>query len=516
MKNRQFSKIALLAFSLALVICAIFAMTANAATTPEIANMNVEYTDKFCLVYAVPADTVQGGSATLYIYDEDPATGAEYIKDYTLTKTTPAGKKEAGGVGLDYEAYVFYTDGVAAMSLDQVFYAQVVDANNNKSAIKSYSVVEYLYTRLADVDGKQNTEKQNTLYESVIAFGTAAQNQFLKEDVLASTTLISDYYYFTAVGCTVNGKTSGVLPLNKTFDIEYDKASSSAYTLTTYTSYDKSEGETETTVSGKNLNVVSGKRVHIEAETSVVRTYRDGVMTFESETVGAAPSVLYTGSTSGAFDGGCYLSSDASNTRRKDSKVAQDTVFGEASNVLKVTPTSKGRLAAGALSGLTGDDIENATAIEFSFDFRVDTSKMASWENYFFETVFSNNNGLYEGGMTNIRFTLLANGTIQVDYRSHGASNGTIIPVTIFASDYNSFRMVARFDAETGKQYIDIYVNNFSDIPDATFEDTTGKITSVTDIDRGLFCMWDCDPTKADYTGVSFYLDNIWCGYTAD
>ena len=509
MKKKNFAKFALLALSLALMVGAILAITASATTTPEIANMNVQYTDKFCLVYAVPADSVQGGSATLHLYEDYPEDETtDCIKEYSVSKTTlPADS------GLDYEAYLFYTDGVAAMALDKVFYAQVVDANGNKSDVQSYSVVEYLYTRLAEVDGKKNTDAQNGLYEYVIGFGTYAQQVFLKEDVLASTTLISDYYYFTTSGCTVNGKTSGVLPLNKTFDIEYDKATSSAYTLTTYTSYDKSEGENETTVSGKNLNVISGKRVHIEAETSVVRTYRDGVMTFDNETVGAAPSILNT--SAATLGDGYFLTADASSIRKNNSKVAQDTVYGEVSNVLKITPTSNGRLFVGALNGLTGDAAANATATEFSFDFRVDTSNMADWENFTFETVFTKG-GSSEKSMTNVRFTLLANGTIQVEYLVDGAASGTIIPVTIFANDYNNFRMVARVDAQTGKKYIDVFVNNFSAVPDATFESqaynsSADTISAVTDIDRALFCMM-----TAANTGVSFYLDNIWCGYTAD
>ena len=185
MKNKL-SKILLLALSLALVVCAMLAMTANAATTPEIRNQNIEYTDKFCLVYAVPADTVSGGSATLYIHEEYPeAVGVDYLKKYEVSKTTlPADS------GLDYEAYIFYTDGVAAMALDKVFYAQVVDANNNASAVKSYSVVEYLYTRLAEVDGKANTRQQNNLYETTIAFGTAAQERFLRAHMACTSMVV--------------------------------------------------------------------------------------------------------------------------------------------------------------------------------------------------------------------------------------------------------------------------------------------------------------------------------------
>lgn len=508
MKTKKIAKIALLALSL-VMMTAIFATTSNASTAPEITNMNVMYTDKFCLVYAVPAETVQGGSATLYLYEDYPVdSGVEPINTYEVSKTTSAEDS-----GLDYEAYIFYTDGVAAMALDKVFYSKVVDAEGNVSSVKSYSVVEYLYTRLAEVDNKPNTPEQNEFYKSTIAFGTAAQQNFLSEEKLAETTLISDYFYLTTVGCTVNGKTSGVFPKNQPLEIAYDRPSGSAYNMDVYTSYDTTELDSTTTVAGSNLLVTDGHRIHIDANAAIVRTYRDGVMTFDGESVGAAPSILNT--SAATLGDGYFLTADASNIRKNNSKVAQDTVYGEVSNVLKITPTSNGRLFVGTLNGLTGDDVANATATEFSFDFRVDTSNMADWENFTFETVFAKG-GSSEKSMTNVRFTLLANGTIQVEYLVDGAASGTIIPVTIFANDYNNFRMVARVDAETGKKYIDVFVNNFSDIPDASFESqaynsSADTISAVTDIDRALFCMM-----TAANTGVSFYLDNIWCGYTAD
>ena len=529
MKNRQFSKIAILALSLVLMVGAIFALTANAATTPEITNMNVKYTDKFCLVYAVPADTVQGGSATLYLYDEDPATGADPIKDYTVTKTTPAGGKEVGGVGLDYEAYVFYTDGVAALALDKVFYAQVIDANNNKSDVVSYSVVEYLYTRLADVDGKANTAKQNNLYKTVIAFGTAAQEQFLEEDVLANTTLISDYFYLTATGCTVDGKTEGVFPQNKTFEVQYSNSSVTDYTLTTYAGYTNAEEESVNTIHGTALNVSNGNRIHI-APGKINRTYKDGVLTFEGETVGSAPSMF--NASSGALNEDYCLTSDASGLR-KNTTIVEDTVFGEVSKVIKVVDTAAGRIWASAANGLTGDDVTSATAIEFSFDIKVDTSGITdstwetiegnAWPYYNFTAVFCCAGKTSNRAMNNVRFSMLDNGTMQIDLIKANQEYSTepveslIVPVTVFAGEYNSFRLVARVDEETKKQEIDIYVNNFTDTPDATFEssayDSTYKalVNKVTDLDKAAISMY-----PADTDGAIFYIDNIWCGYTAE
>ena len=508
MKNKQFSKIALLALSLVLMIGAIFALTANAATTPEIKNMNVQYTDKFCLVYAVPADTVQGGSATLYLYDADPATGAEPIRDYNLTKTTPAGKEEVGGVGLDYEAYVFYTDGVAAMSLDQVFYAQVVDANNNKSDVKSYSVVEYLYTRLADVDGKANTIEQNELYEAVITFGTAAQKKFLKADVLANTTLISEYCYVSAAsGYTVEGKSAGVFPQNKPLTVAKSGESVTGYTLTTYTSYDISEGETEQTMSGSTLVVSNSYRAHVSAG-AIVRTYRDNVINFEDATIGKTPSI---------FDTTATFSMDRSSTFKKLITAYEDTVFGEESKVIKYAFTDTGKLKINPVHGLTGDEIADADALELSFDMKVDASTADDsfkddGEGYSFavmlysSTVSGDNNRLY------VRFTVLANGQLKMVVND---KSEMVVPVTVMANEYNSFRFVVTYDSETNKNSIDIYVNNFSTTPDASYVSTNTPFEIST---AALFGIGNHKNTTVGYElnhyGATYYFDNMWCGFT--
>ena len=491
MKTKNFAKIALLTLSLALIIGTLFAMSANAATTPEIANMNVKYTDKFCLVYAVPADTVKGGSATLYLYDEYPADGVDYIREYTVSKTTSPADS-----GLDYEAYLFYTDGVAAMALDKVFYSQVIDANKNASPVKSYSVVEYLYTRLADVDGEKNTDVQNGLYKSVIDFGTFAQKQFLTAEELAATTLISDYCYVSTEGCTVDGKTAAVLPQNKAFTVAGDNGALSGYTLKTYTSYDMTEGETVSEISGSSLILADVNRAHVIAGGS--RIYKSNVETFENDVVGGKPAAM-------GYDASCliYNTYGAGTTVG----VVEDKVFGTSSKVTSVTGDFKYLYFTPKL----GCDAAEATQYEISFDLKVDDTTIpeankeavSKRSSYAYHAIKFDIRDSSSALVTNpLRFDILADGTLRVSRNSLSLT----VPVSIRTNEYNSFRIVVRSNV-SGKSVIDVYINNFTDTPDASFETT--YTANISGIDKAYFGA----QVDANDLGATFYFDNVWCGF---
>ena len=75
MKNRIISLILALAL-IASVIPAIVVSADDAATKPEIISNNIEYNDKFSLMYAVDAATVAEGPVTLNIYTTATADGA--------------------------------------------------------------------------------------------------------------------------------------------------------------------------------------------------------------------------------------------------------------------------------------------------------------------------------------------------------------------------------------------------------------------------------------------------------
>ena len=493
MKTNKLAKILLVALSLMLLACALLATTVSAETVkPDIKNMNVRYSDKFELMYAVPADTVRGGSATLYLYDEDPAKGAEAIKEYTLTKTElPADS------GLPYEAYIFYTQGVSAKALDKVFYVQVVDAEENASDVKSYSVVEYLYTKLADIiPEKPNTEVQKNFWKSVITFGTCAQQRFLSAEELKATTLISDYCYVTTEGCTVDGKTAAVLPLNKAFTVAGDNGALSGYTLKTYTSYDMTEGETVSEISGSSLILADVNRAHVIAGGS--RIYKSNVETFENDTVGGKPAAMgYDAShlIYNTYSGGTTVG------------VVEDKVFGKTSKVTSI----HGDFKYINFTPVLGCDAAEAEQYEISFDLKVDDTTIpeankdavSKRSSYAYHAIKFEIRDFSAALVTNpLRFDILADGTLRVSRNSLSLT----VPVSIRTNEYNSFRIVVRNNA-SGKSVIDVYINNFTDTPDATFETTYA--VDISNIDKAYFGA----QVDSNDLGATFCFDNVWCGF---
>ena len=488
MKNNT-TKILVAVLSMVLLIGALFAITVNATTEtkPEIASQNVKYTDKFCLMYAIPADTVKGGQVTLNVYDTLPSESIDPIKSYTVKYTTPAGKGE-GKSGLDYEAYIITTDGVGAMDLDKVFYVQAIDGEENASDVKSYSVVEYLYTRLADVDGTANTEKQNNLYKSVIYFGTCAQQQFLKDDVLENTTLISDYCYVTTDGCTINGKTSAVLPQNKAFTVIGNDGALSSCTVTTYDTYDTTGTATEEKITGNSVTVSGSYRAHIVAGSS--KTYKPGTENFEGYAVGDKP-VTY-----GTYNGTSLLWANWGTLAKSYSIVAEDTVYGKTSNVLPITFMDGWIHIYPVCNEVAASE---ASAFEISLDMKLDTSKFdfdgKGIENLVMAMSYIAGN--QEIGKVNFKELRGSDNVYEV------AGNTTTLKTT----DWNSIRLVFRTVEGSARPKIDIYLNNDTDTP--TYTVNANKDFDVKNMNYIRFM-----PFSNDHEGnVTVSFDNIYCGF---
>lgn len=495
MKTKNHAKFLLVVLSLALLACAFLATTVSAETAkPEIKNMNVRYSDKFELMYAVPADTVSGGSATLYLYDEDPADGADAIKEYTLSKTElPADS------GLDYEAYVFYTQGVSATALDQVFYVQVVDAENNASDVKSYSVVEYLYTKLADIiPEKPNTDVQENFWKSVINFGTCAQQRFLTSDELDATTLISDYCYVTTEGCTVNGKTAAVVPQGKAFDVAGDNGALSACTVTTYNTYDTTGTATETEVEGSSVTITGSARAHIVA--GAAKTYKAGTETFESYAAG-------TGLPISDYNDGRYMFY-GNDGKLRSQTVANDTVYGTSSTVLPLKLTAGQVQMFPVCSDVTA---EEATAFEYSFDIKMDiTETLAAYQaagttsaperiGWFFYLVSTSGSNI-ERDIVRI-FANYGNklrADISLNYKNYVISDTP-------ASEWHNIRIVFK-NPDDATTTVEFYL-------DGAEEPTVYELVNYIDINTiGSVKFVRYNDTYDRHTII--YFDNVWCGYT--
>lgn len=504
MKNNS-TKILVAVLSMVLLIGALFAMTVNAdtETKPEIKSQNVKYTDKFCLMYAIPADTVKGDQVTLNVYDTVPSEAVDPIKSYTVKATTPAGKGE-GKSGLDYEAYIITTDGVGAMDLDKVFYVQAIDGEENASDVKSYSVVEYLYTRLADVDGEANTEKQNNLYKSVIYFGTCAQQQFLKEDVLANTTLISDYCYVTTEGCTIDGKTSAVLPQNKAVTVSSKDGALSSCTLLTYDTYTTAGTETRTEITGNSVVVEDSARAVIIAGNSKV--YKQGTEGFDDYSENDQPFKI-AGASTFTTSNNCKLSIDSTNSRSNGMfTIVKDNVYGKDSNVLKVDYQASCGLHFGRRQGVDAAT-EAYNAIELSFDFRYDE------ENTYTGDIFKID---IPHGSQNVMYLTLGVDNGKLYFKDHrnstSATNPSLYSTELDAFEWNSIRIVIKVDEGASYPSLYLYINNDTDTPDNIFKFNNSN-TQITDLSTiGALALRRC---ASDITvGTKCYFDNIWSGNT--
>ena len=480
MKNKTLKQISLLVLSLLLLVGACFAITASAddTSTPEIFSQNVKYTDKFCLMYAVKADTVSGGEATLYLYDEEPTADSEAIKVYTVNKVTSAADS-----GAAYDAYIFTVEGVSATALDKVFYVQAIDKNGNESEVKSYSVVEYLYSRLAD---ETRSEKQDRFYKGIIAFGTGAQENLLEDSVLATTTLISDYCYVTTDGCTINGKTSAVLPQNKAFTVIGNDGALSNCTVTSYNTYDTTGTATEEEITGSSVTISGFYRAHIAAGTS--KTYKPGTENFEGYAVGDKP-VTY-----GTYNGTSLLWANWGTLAKSYSIVAEDTVYGKTSNVLPIT-FKDGWIHIYPVCNEVAKD--EASAFEISFDIKMDSSKFTSTT--IEDLIYC--------------ITYIAKGTDQgrVSLKEVKSNDGKweifSTSMDAKASEWNNIRVIFKDVEGKTAPMIEVYVNNDSDTPNATY--SPSKNFTVADMEFIRFQPYD----NSHEGDVTVYFDNIYCGF---
>lgn len=195
MKNR-FSKIFVLVLSLALVIGVALAVSVSAEETkPQIISKNINYGEKFVIVYAVDAATVAEGPVTLKVYSD--AEKANLVGSYTVAAP---GYEEK----LEKDIYKIYTNGIAPKDLADIFYAQAIDAEGNESDVISYSVVEYMLQRL--YGGYELSPEQTAMYTKSLEFGAAAQDLLAAADPIR----VNDYKYIRVEGGTVNGVTKGM------------------------------------------------------------------------------------------------------------------------------------------------------------------------------------------------------------------------------------------------------------------------------------------------------------------
>ena len=357
--KKNISRIALLVIALSLFVCAVFAVTVNAdesALTPEIISQNVAYQGDFALMYAVSADSVAEGKVTLNLYNNVPTadTAADKIYEANAPETITID-------GVKTQAYVFKTKGVSAKDMADVFYVQAIDSAGNKSAVKSYSVAEYLYERLYACNDV--TAKQRALYESALIFGANAQAILAEGE-----TPVTDYVYYNVTDGVINGKSSGIVK------------KSIAYTVT-YTGIKANQVGWSITLAGSEQTDVLGNSIAL-TESAIIAPLYKNLATFED------------GSFSGTFyDSFLYGTNEAGSTvcvsvNEKDTLVGTpapiteysivDDPAGAAGKALKVACTKSSDYYAGYTLVTASNDAPQGSTWVFETDIYLESSASSS------------------------------------------------------------------------------------------------------------------------------------------
>jgi hypothetical protein len=466
MKNTKFTKISLLVLALALVIGAMFAMSASAEneTKPEITQKNVSYSTDLALQLAVKADTATA-PITLYRYDSEPAVG----EVGTLVATADADDLEIADStknNLAYDSYVIQAPGVKASEAAHYYYYKVVDDNGAESDVIRYSVAEYLYERLA-TEGISDTQK--TLYEATIAYCDAAQVHFESADAR-----ISNLNLVIVDGGVVDGYAQGLYATGAS--VTPTGAGVTQWTVTTY----KADG-TQTTkyISSTTAITVEGRT---EIVSGVVRTYRDKIVDFES--------------------GLRYVSAGNAATV----EVVSDKVYGKDSNVAKITFTKDGDL--GYLTRTNVISATDTTGFEISFDikFVLDSNNTNSIQSVKVLPDFKNDsNSLVAAYELNI-YGMVDGGQFLI--MNNKATSEKINLPDVNPTDWNNVCFVVKYTDET-KTNTAIYVSVNGSEP-VMIDTDINSFNDYTKLERIRI------RSNSNFANDSIYIDNMYVGMIKD
>ena len=478
MKNNKFSKFSALILTLSLCVGMLLPLTAAAdtvaqnETVPKIVSQNVTYNEKFCLMYAVDAATVAEGPVKLYLYEADPESGASPVKVYETSEVTPA----HGNLTLD--CYIFTTEGVAGYAMAQNFYVQAVDASGNKSAVKRYSVGEYLYERLASSDASVD---QRRFYNATLDFGASAQKVILKET--DESKYINNYCYVTSIdGTTVDGYAGGIYPKGAELTLAKDGA-----TKYTAISYDQDGGYMPKITEGTFTVPTDAVSVEVSAGQRVI--YRDSLLTFDEYTAGTKG--YFT--TEGTFAAAGFV--DASSEGRG---IIYSATFNSGNFLYRSEDPSQAIVSK-----------DKATAVEMSVDIRItldETVNTATTPFFCFDQRYFN--GSSSSSTANRTQAQFNNGCFEL-MSSIGWANGsgrtTFEDITL--GEWFNIRIVS-YEGDPKKYY---YING----SEVCFYDTQssgsayeGDVSTLTQFRFSVF--------NDKGAGFTIDLDNYFYGYTMD
>lgn len=268
MKNRKLVKVVSLIALLAALITCMFVMNVSAETTPKIVSTNLVYGDQIQIMFATNVPTTEAlGDLKVAYYKKNPSTNPDAEVFYA--SALPADSKynyEADGVTY----WTFVTDGIPASSVSAerfatVFYGSEIPAD---ATYKTYSVMEYLFTRLykqdyiSKEDGTIDGNKKN-LYLKMIDYTAFAQQVLVNDNanIAEDIRLITEYNYVYAKGASINGAGSTLILAGNgevTLTLNGGMAGFEGWTVKTYNDDGSSTSER---VKGTNTFTISAHTV---------------------------------------------------------------------------------------------------------------------------------------------------------------------------------------------------------------------------------------------------------------
>lgn len=471
MKNTKLAKIFLLVLALAFVIGVALAMGVSAEITetkPEIISQNVRYQGDFALMYAIKADTVKGGKVDLELYEEKPTVNSTPVETFTSTEIS------AAEGNLAYDSYIITTKGTAAVDMTKQYYVKAIDGEGNESAVMRYSVAEYLYDRLAATDC---TAAQKNFYNSVINMG---DNALIILTPNVAETPVSDYRLVRVNDSgAINDYAQGIYPIDTVLSPVAVGGTVDKWTVVTYDESGNELGR-ETIASGESFTV----KARTEIYCGEFKTYKAGTLDFESYTVG------------GELPATSILTGD----KGYSASIAQDTVYGRSSTILKTSLTSTGSSAGMAAmhvfnSKTSAVNADAATAYEFSFDIKVD--HMAAADNTKGRTLRVYFNA---GSTNNYEYKFVVKGGVYVFGENANIS-------TEYATDeYHNFRFKVEI-IDGGKLNVYLYIDG-SDTP---VDSRLGVGTAPESYSGFTKCQFTAYNALEEAMIVNF--DNVYVGY---
>ncbi len=273
MKKAKFSKIIVLALSLALLIGSAIGIAVSAAGDDgnyQIESINVSHGDRTQVLVAVdaPSETDLGktdpGLTVTY------AIGAQAAKNATFYKYMQIAKDSEGNMtGPWYPVY--YTPGIAIKDMGEDIIAKVYDpakTDGSSAAGKNVCVAEYLYTKLykegyiAKTAADGEDYEQKALYLSMLDYIANAQEVLWNNKNPDDTKpLVTDRIYVYAQDAKVNGTENNSVLLTGKGSVTLTYTGSES--IVGWKAYTYSDGAAEESVYTSNTVAVSAHTVFV-------------------------------------------------------------------------------------------------------------------------------------------------------------------------------------------------------------------------------------------------------------